>query len=387
MNSGHDSTSLASARHAPGVRPGALLLLAALLAPAAMACDAGDVPDGEVIRGDVGRRAHEFLLDLADDGFSGAVLLSRRGEILLKHGYGYANRESRVPNTSETLFNIASVSKVFTAAAALRLEEQQALSTESRLSEYIGEFPEPKSAATIHHLLTHTAGLVVRGASLDYDSRDGFVDSVRRAPVEAVPGEEYRYTNAGYTLLAAVVEAVSGVAFESFLEQQLFNPACMNRTAFIWEERIATLPFATGYAGDSVAQLAAVAPETDIWGNRGPSNIATTVGDLYRWVLALQGGRVLTRASTDKMFTAWVGDEGYGWHVIDTDHGRLFRRGGGLPDFESSLRWYADSDVVIVALLNNHIGFRLPVVEGLEDVVFGDTDAPHGVAQSSRLAQ
>lgn len=238
------------------------------------------------------------------------------------------------------------------------------------MSEYLGPSPAPKSAATIHHLLTHTAGLVVRGANLEYQSRDAFVASVKIAPVEAVPGEEFRYSNAGYTVLAAVVEVVSGMPFEDFLDERLFRPACMRRTAFVWDERSRMLPVATGYAGKTVDQLSPRPIESDVRGNRGPSDIPTNVGDLYRWILAIQNRKVLSKASIEKMFTPYVGDEGYGCHVIDTEVGRLLRRRGGRPDFESSLRWYMDEDLVVVVLINNHIGFRLPVVQGLEKIAF-----------------
>ena len=334
-------------------------------------CGAADVPREDRVRGTLGNEAHEFLLGMTEDGFSGAVLLSHRGKVLLKRGYGYANLEEAEPNGSETLFNVASVAKIFTAAAILDLEERQALSLDDPLDAHLGPFPEAKSAATVHHLLTHTAGLVVRGATLAYDTRASFVDSVKEAPIETPPGETFRYTNAGYSLLAAVAEIVSGEPFETYLAERLFEPACMTQTAFVWEGRIRDLPAAVGYAGDSVDRLSAMPPETDVWGNRGPSNIATNVGDLYRWILAIEREGVLRRSSITKMFTAYVGDEGYGWHVIDGEHGRLLRRGGGLPDFESSVRWYRDEDLVIIVLINNHLGFRVPVVEGLERIALG----------------
>jgi len=347
------------------------LLLFGTQLPSVTVCDDVSVPPGDLAQGQLGHQFDDFLVGMTEKGFSGAVLVSRRGEVLLKKGYGYANREAHESNSSETLFNIASVSKIFTAAAILDLDERRKLSLDDRLSEYLGPFPTPKSTATIHHLLTHTAGLVVRGAELQYQTRDAFVASVKNAPVEAVPGEEFRYTNAGYTLLAAIVEVVSGMPFENFLDERFFEPACMRHTAFVWDDRNRTLPVATGYAGKTVEQLSPRPPESDVWGNRGPSDIATNVGDLYRWILAVQDRKILSKASIEKMFTAYVGDEGYGWHVVDTEFGRLLRRGGGLPEFESSLRWYIDEDLVIVVLINNHIGFRLPVVQGLEKIAFG----------------
>ena len=348
---------------------GLTIFFAATQSASSDPCSEVVVPTQDIVRGEKGQEAHRFLQEKAVEGFSGAVLISDNGEIVLKRGYGYANRQSLEPNTSSTLFNTASVSKIFTSAVILDLEERQKLSLDSPLDTFFGEFPEPKSTATVHHLLTHTAGLVVRGAELDYRSRDLFVASVKNAAIEASPGAEFRYTNAGYVMLAAVAETVSGEPFEDVLNERIFGPACMNSTAFAWDDDIKEQPSAVGYAGKTLETLRPSSTVSDIWGNRGPSNISSNVGDLYRWITALKERRVISESSIDKAFTAYVGDEGYGWHVIETNHGRLVRRGGGLPGFESSLRWYIDKDVVIIILINNHVGFRVPVVEGLEDIV------------------
>lgn len=150
------------------------------------------------------------MTGFSKEGYSGAVLVAQNGEIILHKGYGLADRERRIQNTPSTLFHVASVGKIFTAAAVLKLEMQGKLKTSDLISKYLGEFPKEKSGATIHHLLTHTAGLTVDGSTPDYSSRKAFVQSVKDAPVESKPGEKYRYTNAGYIVLAAIVEEVSG---------------------------------------------------------------------------------------------------------------------------------------------------------------------------------
>jgi CubicO group peptidase (beta-lactamase class C family) len=350
------------------------------------ACFNYELPVEEVFQGPIGERSHEFLQQMTGEGFSGAVLISRQGQLLLKSGYGYADRDNKLRNTSETLFNVASIAKTFTAAAVLQLEAQGRLSLDDRLGEFLGPFPDAKTSATVHHLLTHTAGLVVRGADLSYGSRHSFVESMKEAPIESIPGADYRYTNAGYTLLAAIVEELTGLPFQSLLDRQIFKPACMARTAYVWDSRIQGQRTAVGYAGDTIGQLRATAPEQDVWGNRGPGSVATTVGDLYKWTRAIRDTKVLSPESIDKMFTAYVGDEGYGWHVIDSEYGRLVRRGGGLPGFESSIRWYMDHDVVIVLAINNHLRLRLPVVHGLEEIIFVEDrqGGPTAVAREKR---
>jgi CubicO group peptidase (beta-lactamase class C family) len=171
----------------------------------------------------------------------------------------------------------------------------------------LGTFPTEKSGATIHHLLTHTAGLVVGGATLDYSSRKAFVQSVKDTPIESKPGEKYRYTNAGYVLLAAIVEEVSGQPFESYLQKNIFKPAGLNSTGYPWDKKFDNAPVAVGYVGDKLEKLKPTPRETDIWGNRGPGDLITTVGDLYEWTQALRKNKVLSEQAKRKcsplMFT------------------------------------------------------------------------------------
>lgn len=337
-------------------------------------CANTSVPSTEVVQGEVGEELDRFLLEMTERGFSGAVLVSRQGEILLKKGYGMADREGFIPNTSETRFNVASVAKTFTAAAILDLEEDGLLRIDDSIEDFLGSFPKAKSSATIHHLLTHTAGLAVRGTTLQYDSLGAFVESMKRAEIESTPGERFRYTNAGYTLLAALVETISHKTFDAVLQERLFAPACMRQSAYVWELDPRVVPLAVGYRGEKIEDLQSSPREEDAWGNRGPGGIATTVGDLYRWIRALEADLVLEPESKARMFTPHVGDEGYGWHVLETDRGRLVRRGGGLPGYESSLRWYLGEEVVIIFAINNHLGLRVPVAEGIESIVFGQSN-------------
>jgi len=312
-----------------------------------------------------------FLTKLSKDGYSGSVLVARRGEILLHKGYGLADRERAIPNTQATLFNVASVGKLFTAAAVLQLEMRGKLSTNDLVSKYLGPFPKEKSAVTIHHLLTHTGGLVRDGAQLDYSSRKAFVQSIKDTPAESGPGEKYRYSNAGYTLLAAVVEEVSGLPFEVYLQKNIFEPAGLNSTGFAWDKRFGKSAVAVGYAGKKLGELKAAPPQPDLWGARGPGNQVTTVGDLYKWIQALRRDTVLSPEAAKKMLTAYVGDEGYGWHVTKTARRTaLARKGGGRPDFESEVRWYLDEDVVVLLTFNNHMGFRVPAADGIERIIW-----------------
>lgn len=342
------------------------LLLCTLLLPVWAAAQKG------VVKGKLGEELDGLMTGFVREGYSGAVLVARNGEIILHKGYGLADRERRIENTPSTLFNVASVGKIFTAAAVLKLETQGRLKTSDLISKYLGELPGEKSGATIHHLLTHTAGLAVAGATLDYSSRKAFVQSVKDTPMESKPGERYRYTNAGYILLAAIVEEVSGQPFERYLQKNLFDPAGLTSTGYPWDKKFDGAPVAVGYVGNKLEELKPAPRAPDVFGSRGSGNLITTVGDLYKWTQALRKNRVLSEEAIKKMFTVYAhNDEGYGWHVIKTARGTtLVRRGGGMPDFESEVQWDVDENTVIIFAVNNDLNFRRRVAPAIERVIW-----------------
>lgn len=329
----------------------------------------GSLQNDAVVRGRLGTTLDAFLTQSAAEGFSGAVLVAKNGEVILQKGYGLADRARGIPNSAHTIFNICSMSKIFTATAILHLEMQGKLKLSDRLEKHLGNFPGKKSTATIHHLLTHTAGLVVGGTEVDNSSRVVFIQAMKDAPFESVPGEEYRYTNVGYSLLAALVEEVSGQSFESYVQKYLLKPTGMTDTAFLGEIEPSNSRLARGYHAGKATEPADLGPF--VWGTRGAGGMLATLGDLYAWELALRNNTVLSEEATKKMFTAYFRDEGYGWHVNKTDRGTtLHHRGCGNPGFEGQFARYPDDDVTILLTSNNRNGWRRPIWEGIELRVF-----------------
>ena len=313
-----------------------------------------------------------LVSSFAARGMSGVVLVEHHGATIFRKAYGFADRERKIANTPETRFDVASVAKVFTAAAILELEEEGRLSTADPISKYFGPFAEGESGATIHHLLTHTSGLVVKGTTLDYASRDAFIRSVAKAPRADKPGATYTYLNAGYGMLAAIVEIASGERFEDYVARRLFAPAGLKSTGFEWQQRPDDPSIAVGYRGETVAQLQPVAAAGDAgWGQRGPGGVVTTVDDLQRWIHALRDDAVLSAASRKKMFTAYHGDEGYGWHVAPTERGTtVVHRGGGHPEVSSEVRWFPDEQSLIVIFRNEHIDSPTANAKAIAELLF-----------------
>jgi CubicO group peptidase (beta-lactamase class C family) len=350
-------------------------LLAAAAAGALEAGLAAAVPPEErrpaLVQGSLGRRLHEVLTRYHEYGFSGTVLVAQDGSVVLHEGFGYADQERRIPNGTETRFEVASLTKTFTAAAILRLEMAGRLRTEDRIETCLGPFPPAKSHATLHHLLTHTAGLVAEGTEVATPDREAFVRTMKEAPPESPPGERYRYSNAGFSLLAAVVERVSGEPYETFVRRELVERAGLRHTT-VRGERPAEDPLvAWGYLG-SLDRPERVPRRPLLWGTRGAGGLVMTVGDLYEWYLALRGERILSAEARAKAFHPWP-TEGYGWHVAQVSGRDVIMKGGGMPDFATHVVAYPQERLVVIFASNDlRQRWRQTLLRALPAAAFGE---------------
>jgi CubicO group peptidase (beta-lactamase class C family) len=352
-------------------RPAVTFALAVSALAAVLAGSAPAERPRALVQGALGRRLDEVLRRYHEYGLSGTVLVAKDGTVVLHEGFGFADRDRRIPNGLDTLFEIASLTKTFTAAAVLRLEMAGRLSTDDRIEKYLGPFPPAKARATLHHLLTHTAGLLREGAGVDTPDREAFIKTMKEAPPESAPGERYRYTNAGYSLLAAVVERVSGEPYEVFVRRELFGPAGLADAGFRGDRPEDDPLLAWGYLGalDRIERR----PRPPLpWGTKGAGGMVMTVGDLYKWYLALRGDRVLSAAARTKAFHAWP-TEGYGWHVGQVRGRDVIQKGGGMPDFASHLVHYPRESLVVIFATNDlRQRWRQTLLGALPALAFGE---------------
>ena len=220
----------------------------------------------------------------------------------------------------------------------------------------MGNLGGEKDSATIEHLLMHTSGLFVEGTALNYDSREKFIESVRNTPLESKPGTRHRYSNAGYTLLAAIAETVTNKPFEDLLRSMIFKPCGMTYTGYPWEKRINKKLFATGYNAKGEAKP----PEPNVWGNRGPGHNVTNLKDMMQWFKAWKDTNLISRSIRDRMLTDRLpGKETFTWNKVTTKSGKkVLTKGGGRPDFESQLMWVPEDDLFIFFSINNDKNLR-----------------------------
>jgi CubicO group peptidase (beta-lactamase class C family) len=315
-------------------------------------------------------------------GFSGSLLVARNGKVVLEKGYGWADRGRGVPFTAGTVFDVGSITKQFTGAAILKLEMDGKLKVTDPIAKYFAGIPEDKAGITLHHLLTHSAGLEDEfGGDYEEMPRDRLVKEALASKLLWPPGTRYRYSNAGFSLLAAIVEIVSGQPYEAFLQERLLKPAGLTQTGYRGPQWRQTA-LAHGYSreGDWGTPLDhAWAPDGPWWNLRGNGGILSTVGDLYRWHQALEGEAILSKAAKEKYFAPHVPEDeegssfyGYGWAVFKTPRGtRLIAHNGGNGIFAADFRRYVDEGVVLIIGSNRSDFSSIAVNSQVARLVFG----------------
>lgn len=323
-----------------------------------------------------------------NNGFSGTVLVGQRGTVLLHEAAGFANEKSAIPNTVHTVFNIASITKQYTAALVIALQEVGKLSVDDKLSDHFENVPTDKENITLHQLLTHTSGLRRNfGGDTVAIERDIFLSLVWKTKLEFEPGTEYRYSNAGYSVLAAIVETSTGKSYEKLLQQYILAPAKLTGTGYVlpdWPDKAAAVGSIDKHAFEETRTW--WADDGPYWNLRGNGGLLSTASDLFQWHKTLSLGQVLSDRSIELLHARHVNktlgiDEnveseaefyGYGWSMQDVpDVGAVhWHTGSSGRGFASFFGRAVDKDVVIVVLTNkpNEAAENLP--DKLAEAIF-----------------
>ncbi|NJM72429.1 MAG: beta-lactamase family protein [Scytonema sp. RU_4_4] len=313
-----------------------------------------------VVQDDLARNIDNYLVRVVPTGFAGSVLVAQDGKIVLHRSYGLANDAIALPNTPDTVFDIGSLTKQFTAVAILQLEERGLLRTTDPISQYFENVPPDKASITIHHLLTHTAG-VTEHADDDHApmTREEAIQRIFAQRLAFAPGTGYTYSNSGYTLLAAIIELVSGKIYPTYLKTHLFNKAGLQRTGFYNDPQWQTLPIAHGYLNyiDWGSPATWSGPYWTVMGN---GEALSTTRDLYQWWQALQNHTILSATQTARLFEQHAQESedsyyGYGWTIVDTDIGSLITHDGGGLGGNADLAFYPEQRLLIIILSNRMV--------------------------------
>jgi CubicO group peptidase (beta-lactamase class C family) len=315
---------------------------------------------------------------VASGNFSGTIYVSRSGVVLFEKSYGDAVAEWSVQNTNQTRYHLASVSKPFTASAILLLEQQHQLSTSDPVSNYLPEFTEGNKI-TLHHLLSHTSGVVNINDFPEYDllsttsvSLDSIVKLFERKPLLFEPGSKFSYSNSNYNVLAYIIEKVSGMKYGDFLKKNIFDPLTMTNTAHHGNPGDIIDRAAVGYAarGRRAWQRS---PYLDWAIKTGNGSLYSTVEDLGKFERSFFASTLLTETSKAKMFSPNLADVGYGWYLKAHNHRARAYMTGRSPGFSTYFARYPDEQVCVIVLSNLYIPSTKEIGENIASIVFQES--------------
>ena len=307
--------------------------------------------------------------------FSGVILVATGGTIRYHKAFGFRDYERKLPLDTAHIFELASVTKQFTAMVIMMLKEDGKLDYDDSLSSYIPGLPY--KGITIRHLLTHTSGLPDYQDIMDQhwdkskvaSNTDNIEFLIKYHPAPLfLPGEKYNYSNTGYMLLASVAEKASGKDFIEFSRERIFSVLQMASTGIrTRDEKKGLSNFAPGYiyVDDEHRYIAADSfPEFNytVWlGNReGPGRVSSTSSDLLKWDRALYQERLVKQVTLQEAFTPMklstdsLSNYGFGWEIIPVSaNGKIVFHTGDNPGYKTAIMRYIDSDKTIIVLSNN----------------------------------
>jgi CubicO group peptidase (beta-lactamase class C family) len=305
--------------------------------------------------------------------FDGSVLVAQNGQVIFSKGYGFADRENKIPNTPQTKFRIASISKQFTAMAVLLLQEQGKLNIEDGICNYITNCPEIFKQVKIRHLLSQSAGIPNSTAY----SMPGDQMVSKSATLFFQPGEQFKYQDVTFNIAGLIIETASGQSYSDFLKKNIFEPLGMSNSGV---DDMKQTDLAMGYSnaeGDIALQ--------PIHGLFAEGAIYSTIEDMYLWDQALYTDKLLPQPALDTVFTPQVAvpdgeyygfdgskgwSYGFGWFIAPKELGYVIH-GGMLPGYRTEIRRYMDDKAVIILLTNHEAVALHETAEAIAEKLFG----------------
>ena len=282
--------------------------------------------------------------------FMGSVLAARDGKVIFEKSYGMADLEWNVRNSPATKFNIASMTKQFTAASIFLLQDRRKLNTNDLVRKYVPDAPSSWDKITIYHLLTHTSGIADDGAKYEPGTPGKLVFNDR--PLQFQPGEQWAYTNLGYIVLGYLIEKISGQTYEEFVHKNVFKPLGMNDSGLM--SFVTIIPRrASGYwPGSNGIENAGRPDEQIVRTGFSSGSLYSTTEDLLRWEQGLFGGKLLTTASLRAMTTPFKSDYACGLHVNRVNGHLMIEHDGNNIGYEADMAYYPEERIAVIVLAN-----------------------------------
>jgi CubicO group peptidase (beta-lactamase class C family) len=332
--------------------------------------------DGQAAPAPAADSYDKYLAALTDLGrFSGAVLVARDAKVEFRKAYGFSDFQKRSPFTVETQIEIASLSKMFTALAVLKLRDAGKLKLDASVCDYLKDCPDAWKPVTIDELVHHTSGIPDYEDALELgsprylaimtqpDSSARILANAKTKPLDFPPGSKFKYSNTGYVVLGFVVEQVSGEAFGKFIDDEILKLAGMTHSG-VFGYGAAPANLARGYThGDidwgemlrgvrlDIEHLTTV-PPLPLTPPHGDAGLFSTVDDLYAWSVAMDGGAEVSPALAAEIFSPGRDGYGFGWTIGEDYSAKRYQHIGLLPGYDSALIKFPAEKITIVVASN-----------------------------------
>jgi CubicO group peptidase (beta-lactamase class C family) len=295
------------------------------------------------------------------NGPGGVFLIAKKGKSVYEKAFGMANLELDAKLNINSIFQIGSMTKQFTAIAILMLEEQGKLKTSDPVSKYIPSYPNGDKI-TIHHLLTHTSGIkdftkmkVLQDIAQKEMTPEQMVNFFKNEPVDFAPGEKFEYNNSGYVVLGYIIELVSGETYEDFIKKNIFDKAGMTNSYYASDRKIVKNR-AFGYHKKSTGYVNKTVINFSVPFSSG--SLMSTLDDMLKWQNALNQNLLLSSQEEAKAFTKYKlnnGQEieyGYGWHLKNINGIPTREHGGSIFGFKSMAVYIPSEDIYVLGFSN-----------------------------------
>jgi len=288
-------------------------------------------------------------------------LISKNGKIVYKKAFGLSNLELNIPMHSENIFEIASMTKQFTAISILMLVEKGKLNLDDEITKFIPDYPTNGNRISVHHLLTHTSGIKdftrVRGLNT-ISTKEltplELINFFKNEPINFAPGEKFKYCNSGYVILGYIIEKITKQKYENFVEEQIFKRLGMKSSRYASHKEVIKNR-ASGYQNKggylNSRQVSYTLPYAS-------GALMSTVTDMFKWQEAIKSNFLISKEMTEKVFTNYKlnnGDYinyGYGWHLKVRNGISNREHGGHFFGFKSMGVYLPDFDIYVVGLNN-----------------------------------
>lgn len=314
--------------------------------------------------------------------FNGSALVSMNGKIVYKSAFGFANFEYKIPNKTETKFEIGSCTKQFTSVLIMMLKEKGQISLDDKITDYLPEYPAEKGdRITIHHLLSHTSGipeyieLPEMECLLFRENKPAeFMKVFWNLDLNFEPDSELRYSNSNYFILGAIIEKITGKPYAQVLQENIFNPLSMTNSGVI---QITEILKNKAYGYIKLDDTLTVAPCWNTSGAFSAGNIYSTIEDLFKWQLALQSNTLINKENFETMLTLNFSRYGYGFAILNRTHKNgskytLYGHEGEIPGFRSLINIIKEDNSSVILLDNNQNPNHFKIANAIRQIIYED---------------